>query len=160
MKKIYLLLGSNLGEPAKQFKKAKSHLQKQIGKIIRESSCYSTAAWGNTNQPDFLNQVIILESTLSPQKVMQKILSIEKEMGRIRTKKNAPRIIDIDILFYGKTILTTENLTIPHPLLQERNFVLVPLNELSPNFKHPIIKKSVHQLMLKCKDRLAVKKNS
>ena len=89
---------------------------------------------------------------------MKAILEIESEMGRIRTQKNAPRIIDIDILFYNKEIINTKNLTIPHPLMQERNFVMFPLNELSPNFIHPVFKKNIHRLLRSCKDKLAVNK--
>ena len=100
MNTTYLLLGSNMGNSRQQLIKAKKNITQQIGKIIRQSGIYSTAAWGNTNQPDFLNQVIIAETTLTAEQTMQTILYIEKIMGRIRTKKNAPRIIDIDILFF------------------------------------------------------------
>ena len=92
------------------------------------------------------------------EKVIEKILAIEKEMGRIRTKKNAPRLIDIDILFFNKEIIQTQNLTVPHPALQNRRFVLVPLNELSPNFIHPVLHNTIHQILLTCPDTLAVKK--
>ena len=125
---------------------------------MRSSSFYSTSAWGNTNQPNFLNQVIIIDNKLSAEKTMETILEIETKMGRIRTQKNAPRIIDIDILFYNKEIINTKNLVIPHPLMQERNFVMYPLNELSPNFVHPVLKKNIHSLFLTCKDMLAVNK--
>ena len=89
---------------------------------------------------------------------MQTILSIEKKMGRIRTIKNAPRIIDIDILFFNKEIIEEAQLSIPHPQIQNRRFVLIPLNQLSPNLKHPVLKKSVHQLLIHCTDKLNVKK--
>src|SRR5689334_19936359 len=134
MNKIYLLLGSNMGNSKKQLLKATTLIEKQIGKITRQSSLYSTAAWGNTDQPDFLNQVIIAETKLPADTVMQTILHIEKKMGRIRTVKNAPRIIDIDILFFNKEIMNGPVLQVPHPQIQNRRFVLTPLNELSPNF--------------------------
>jgi len=124
----------------------------------RKSAIYQTAAWGNTDQPDFLNQVIIVQTKLTAWQTMQSILQIEKEMGRLRTVKNAPRIIDIDILFFNKEIIHTVELTVPHPQLQNRRFVLVPLNELSPNFKHPALKKNIHQLFIHCTDKLNVKK--
>ncbi len=124
----------------------------------RRSAIYQTAAWGNTEQPDFLNQVIIVQTKLTAVQTMQTILQIEKEMGRMRTVKNAPRIIDIDILFFNKEIINTAELTVPHPQLQNRRFVLVPLNELSPNFKHPVLKKNIHQLFIHCHDKLNVKK--
>ena len=89
---------------------------------------------------------------------MQSILTIEKKMGRIRNKKNDPRIIDIDILFYNKEIIDSSNLIVPHPQLQNRNFVLVPLNQLSPNFKHPVLNKTIHQLLRNSPDNLTVNK--
>ena len=94
----------------------------------------------------------------NPDEILDKILSIEKSMGRIRTVKNAPRIIDIDILFYEKEIINEKDLIIPHPLIQERKFVLTPLNELSPNFIHPVFKKNIHELLRNCKDKLPVQK--
>jgi 2-amino-4-hydroxy-6-hydroxymethyldihydropteridine diphosphokinase len=158
MNKTYLLLGSNMGNSNKQLSKASHLIEKLIGKLIRQSSIYSTAAWGNTNQPDFLNQVIVVQTKLNALQTMQTILGIEKKMGRLRTVKNAPRIIDIDILFFNKEIIDQKELTVPHPQLQNRRFVLVPLNELSPNFKHPVLKKTIHQLFIHCPDRLNVKK--
>ncbi len=158
MNKTYLLLGSNMGNSKRQLSKAIGLIEKQIGKIVRQSGLYATAAWGNTNQPDFLNQVIIVQTKLTAVQTMQSILQIEKEMGRLRTVKNAPRIIDIDILFFNKEVIHTEELTVPHPQLQNRRFVLVPLNELSPNFKHPVFKKTIHQLFIHCHDKLNVKK--
>ncbi len=158
MSKIYLLLGSNIGNSQKQLLKAISLIQKKIGPVKRLSAKYKTAAWGKTDQPDFLNQVIIAESDLKANKLLQTILDIESIMGRVRTEKNAPRIIDIDILFFEKQIIHLEDLVIPHPAIQLRRFVLVPLNELSPNFIHPVLKKSIHQLLLKCPDKLTVKK--
>ncbi len=158
MHKVYLLLGSNLGDSAEQLKHAKGQITKLIGNITKESSFYSTAAWGNTSQPDFLNQIVVVTTTLTPELLLDTILQIEKDMGRVRNIKNDPRIIDIDIIFFAKKIIQKENLTIPHPLLQERNFVLVPLHELSPNFIHPVLKKTVHQLLKTCKDKLAVQK--
>src|SRR5437899_2981260 len=99
MNKVYLLLGSNLGNSHKQLVVAQKHIEKKIGTITRRSSIYQTAAWGKTDQPDFLNQVIVVETRLTPDQTMKAILSIEEKMGRQRTEKNAPRIIDIDILF-------------------------------------------------------------
>ena len=158
MNKTYLLLGSNMGNSKARLSKAILQIEKNIGSVIRKSSLYATAAWGNTKQPDFLNQVIIVETTLSALQTMQSILSIEKKMGRIRTIKNAPRIIDIDILFFNKEIINNNDLSVPHTQIQNRRFVLVPLNQLSPNLSHPVLKKSVHQLLINCPDKLNVKK--
>lgn len=158
MNKVYLLLGSNQQGPQKQLMLAQKSIIKKTGRMQRRSAIYQTAAWGNTEQPDFLNQVIIVQTKLTAVQTMQTILQIEKEMGRMRTVKNAPRIIDIDILFFNKEIINTAELTVPHPQLQNRRFVLVPLNELSPNFKHPVLKKNIHQLFIHCHDKLNVKK--
>lgn len=158
MNKVYLLLGSNQQDPQKQLRIAQRSIIRNIGRIQRQSAIYQTAAWGNTDQPDFLNQVIIVQTKLTAVQTMQTILQIEKEMGRLRTVKNAPRIIDIDILFFNKEFINTKELIVPHPQLQNRRFVLVPLNELSPNFKHPVLKKSIHQFFIHCTDKLNVKK--
>ena len=158
MNKTYLLLGSNMGNSKIQLLRAIAFIEKKIGSIIRRSSLYSTAAWGNTNQPDFLNQVIVVETKRTAVETMQVILAIEKKMGRVRTVKNAPRIIDIDILFFNKEIIDEADLQVPHPQIQNRRFVLTPLNELSPNFKHPVRKRSVHYLFIHCPDKLNVKK--
>ena len=158
MNKIYLLLGSNMGNSRQQLAIAQKHIEKNIGAITRRSPLYQTAAWGNTDQPDFLNQVIIVETESTAATIMQAILSIEKKMGRLRTEKNAPRIIDIDILFFNKDIVDLPDLCIPHPQLQNRRFVLVPLNELSPKLIHPVYKKTIHQLLRVCPDNLTVKK--
>lgn len=158
MNKLYLLLGSNMGNSKAQLSKAIVQITKQIGSVTRQSNLYTTAAWGNTQQPDFLNQVIIVETVLTALQTMQTILSIEKKMGRLRTVKNAPRIIDIDILFFNKEIIDREQLKIPHPQIQNRRFVLVPLNQLSPNLQHPVLKKTIQQLLIDCPDKLNVKK--
>lgn len=158
MNKTYLLLGSNMGNSRQQLAVAQKNIEKDIGKIIRQSHLYQTAAWGKTDQPDFINQVVIVDTRLSAAEAMNAILIIEKNMGRIRTLKNAPRIIDIDILFFNKETIKTKLLTVPHPLLQQRRFVLVPLNELSPRFIHPLLNKTVSQLLKDCPDKLDVKK--
>ncbi|MGC4104491.1 2-amino-4-hydroxy-6-hydroxymethyldihydropteridine diphosphokinase [Ferruginibacter sp.] len=160
MSVVYLLLGSNMGDSRKQLQKARKNIEQLIGPISRSSALYQTAAWGNNHQPDFLNQVVIVHTTLTPATTMQTILAIEKKMGRIRTVKNAPRIVDIDIIFFNKHIIHTTELTVPHPQLQHRRFVLVPLNQLSPNLKHPVLHKTIHQLLRICKDPLTVHKIS
>jgi 2-amino-4-hydroxy-6-hydroxymethyldihydropteridine diphosphokinase len=158
MNKAYLLLGSNIGDTKKNLNKAKKQIENKIGSVTRSSSLYSTKAWGYEDQDDFMNQVLIVTTALSSIETMMRILEIEKNMGRVRTLKNAPRLIDIDILFFNKEIIHTEDLIIPHPLMQKRKFVMVPLNELSPNFIHPVLKKNIHQIMSSCKDKLTVNK--
>lgn len=158
MNKTYLLLGSNMGNSTQQLLHAIKNITRQIGAVTRRSSLYTTAAWGNTNQPDFLNQVIVVETNLSATATINALLVIEKNMGRVRTTKNAPRIIDIDILFFNKEIIAEKKLTVPHPQIENRRFVLIPLNELSPGFKHPVSYKTMHQLLKDCADPLDVKK--
>jgi 2-amino-4-hydroxy-6-hydroxymethyldihydropteridine diphosphokinase len=158
MAKLILLTGGNMGNRQKNLGLAVKNIQKHIGKVVRKSSLYQTAAWGNTNQPDFLNQVLVVQTKKSAGEVMKQILQIEKEMGRRRTIKNAPRVIDIDILFYDKEIHSSAGLSVPHPQIQNRRFVLTPLNELMPMYKHPVLKKSIHALLINCKDKLEVDK--
>jgi len=155
---VYLLLGSNLKNPAEQLLIARNQVGTAIGEIKNASSLYATAAWGNTDQPDFLNQVIVIKTDFSAETLMETILTIEANMGRIRTQKNAPREIDIDILFFNNEIINLPELVVPHPLLQERKFVLIPLNEIAPDFIHPILLKTTQELLEICSDKLDVQK--
>jgi 2-amino-4-hydroxy-6-hydroxymethyldihydropteridine diphosphokinase len=154
----HLLLGSNLKNPEHQLTSARDHIAAEIGEIIDTSTLYATAAWGNTNQPDFLNQAIVINTDFSAETLMETILKIEENMGRIRTQKNAPREIDIDILFFNNDIINLPELIVPHPLLQERKFVLIPLSEIAPNYKHPILLKTTQELLEMCTDSLDVQK--
>jgi 2-amino-4-hydroxy-6-hydroxymethyldihydropteridine diphosphokinase len=158
MNTAYLLIGGNLGDRINNLDAAKNLINKAIGNIIKTSSVYETASWGIEEQPDFLNQVLLIETKLSAENIIKKIFSIENEMGRIRTQKNASRIIDIDILFFNDEVIDQPDLIIPHPEIQNRRFVLVPLAELSPNMVHPILKRSIAQLLSACNDDLKVKR--
>ena len=158
MNKVYLLLGSNIGDSKITLDKAINHIEKKIGVVIKKSSLYKTAAWGNTNQHDFINQVILVESNFDAEEIILAIFKIEKEMGRIRTIKNAAREIDIDILFFNNEIINSQNLTIPHKEIQNRMFVLVPMMEIAPKFEHPSLKKDITTLFLNCTDELNVQK--
>ena len=159
MNTVYLLLGSNMGNSEHTLTVATNMIEKNIGKLTKSSSIYRTAAWGNEDQPDFLNQIIIISSVLSSSSVLKEIFAIEKEIGRVRTTKNAARVIDIDILFFNDQIIQSETLTVPHPQIQNRKFVLVPLVEIAPNFQHPLLKKSSLELLSICSDKLNVQKN-
>lgn len=156
--KAYIQLGTNLGDRVTQLKNAILLIEDCIGPIQQLSSIYETEAWGFNNQPNFLNQVIHVETKLSPVQLMNQLLLIEQKMGRERTFKNAPRIIDLDILFYDDLILSTEQLTIPHPQIQYRKFVLEPLMELNPSFIHPVLNKSIEAMAQDCTDVLNVQK--
>ncbi len=158
MNTVYLLLGSNLGNSKEQLLLATKFIEEAIGELKKSSSLYSTAAWGNTDQPDFLNQIIEVETTLTPLPLLKEILLIEKKMGRIRTEKNAARIIDIDILFFNNEIIKKKNLTIPHPEIQNRRFVLIPLAEMAVSLVHPQLKKTAKELLNICTDTLNVQK--
>lgn len=158
MNTVYFLLGSNLGNSKEQLLLAIENIEKYIGPIIKLSSLYSTAAWGNNKQPDFLNQVIIVQTLLAPQIVLNEILAIEEKMGRVRTVKNAARIIDIDILFFNSEIIKEKALIIPHPEIQNRRFVLIPLVEIAGLILHPILKKNAQELLNICTDNLNVQK--
>jgi len=157
MNSTYLLIGGNLGNRIENLAMARSLIENELGKIIKVSSIYETAAWGITEQPDFLNQVLLIKTKFSPEKMMQLILSIENKMGRVRTQKNASRIIDIDILFFNDEIISNENLTIPHPEIQNRKFALIPLNEIASDLVHPVFKQSIKNLLSTSKDKLQVK---
>ena len=158
MNTIYLLLGSNIGDPMSHLSEAKNQIEKQIGTITKVSGIYKTAAWGNKNQPDFLNQIIVAQTSYTAQQTITKILSAEKKMGRFRSKKNAPRIIDIDILFFNNEIIESTDLIVPHAEIQNRRFVLVPLNELCPDMMHPVLQKTIYELLHDCADKLNVQK--
>lgn len=158
MKQVYLLIGGNLGNRTENLAQARDLINARCGVIHSASSLYETAAWGKIPQPDYLNQVLLLETRLSPQELLSGILAIEKELGRYRNARYGPRTIDIDILFYEDMILHQENLQIPHPRIAERRFVLTPLHEIAPAFIHPELKKTISWLLENCPDELAVYK--
>ena len=148
MEKVFIALGGNVGNVSETFKVAIEKIEEKIGPVIMQSSLYKTEPWGNKNQDDFLNSVIGVETNLTSVEVLKNILFIEKELGRDRNKDNqfAPRLIDIDILFYGNKIINSDNLIIPHPRLHLRNFVLTPLMEIAPRFIHPVLNKTIEEI--------------
>lgn len=153
---VYLLTGANIGDPRQQLKDAKVEIAERVGKIIKESSVYESEAWGVEDQPIFLNQVLEVITPLSAAKVLQTIQQIELVLGRIRAQRWGSRTIDIDILYYNNDIIHEPDLQVPHPYIQERNFTLIPLSEIAPNFEHPIFRKTNQQLLMDSKDPLNV----
>lgn len=158
MNKAYLLIGGNEGDRLLHMQQARANIELICGALEQVSSLYVTAAWGKTDQADFLNQALLINTAMDPHALLISILSIEERMGRKRTVKNAPRIIDIDILFYNRLIMADTDLIIPHPRIPERRFVLEPLAEIAPGFIHPESGKTIRQLLRECTDTLAVKK--
>ncbi|MGD0877755.1 MAG: 2-amino-4-hydroxy-6-hydroxymethyldihydropteridine diphosphokinase [Anaerolineales bacterium] len=143
---VFLALGTNLGDRPGNLRAAIAVLPPLV--IVHEQSfIYETTPWGITEQPNFLNMVIKGETSQMPQELIKNLKSLETELGRIPSIRYGPRKIDIDILFYGDLILTTPELTLPHPHLHERAFVLVPLADLAPDYIHPIMRKTIRQLL-------------
>ncbi|HCY41339.1 MAG TPA: 2-amino-4-hydroxy-6-hydroxymethyldihydropteridine diphosphokinase [Prolixibacteraceae bacterium] len=159
MTKIYILLGGNLGNKEKIFSEARINLNNLIGKITTQSAVYETEPWGFESADLFWNQVLEIATSLSPEEVLRETQKTELELGRIRkSDQYDSRIIDIDILFFGEATVELPNLIIPHPRIQERKFVLIPLNEVAPDLKHPVLQKTISQLLAECTDQLRVEK--
>lgn len=159
--KVYLGLGSNLGNKTKNLQKAKYEIMEQIGKILKIADLYETEPWGFENKNWFLNTVVEVETAFNEIETLKKCLLIEKKLGRVRsTQKNTylSRIIDIDILFFDSKIINLPELCIPHPHIQNRNFVLFPLADIAPEFIHPKLRKTVKYLLQTCKDTTQIKK--
>jgi 2-amino-4-hydroxy-6-hydroxymethyldihydropteridine diphosphokinase len=157
MANAYLFTGSNMGNRLQNIEQASALIAELAGIVKKKSAIYETEAWGNTNQEDFLNQALLVETTLSPEALLEKVLWVETKIGRQRLVKWEPRIIDIDILLYDDVIFSSVDLIIPHPYLHERRFTLTPLTEIAPDIVHPVLKKTIFQLLQACTDTLAVK---
>lgn len=153
---IYLLLGSNLGEKASFLAGARKLISENIGPISLKSSLYCTEPWGMSNAPAFLNQVLWVKTALMPHQTLEQMLEIESGLGRKRTELNQDRTLDIDLLYFENQIIHDKWLTIPHPRISERMFVLKPLVEIAPDFIHPILRLTNQQLLEKCTDPLSV----
>ncbi len=153
---LILHTGTNLGDREDNLLKANDLIEKRIGKITKFSSLYETEPWGIEDQPAFINQAIALTTELSPEAILDAANGIEEEMGRIRVKKWERRLIDIDIIFLGDQIIKTKRLTVPHKHIQDRNFVLIPLMEIIPDFVHPIFNETIEELYEKSTDTLEV----
>lgn len=153
---VFLGLGSNQGNRKENIQTATALIVRYIGKIAKQSHQYETQPWGNPDQDAFINQVIMVNTTLDPRELLEATTRVERELGRIKKEKWGPRIIDVDILFYGKRIIRDKGLEIPHPELHKRAFVLVPLMEIAPELEHPILKQAIDELYMACEDNSEV----
>ena len=146
MQKTILHIGSNVGDAKANLDRCVELIKERIGECMSLSSIYLTQAWGLEDQNDFLNQALEISTILGLELVLEKCIEIEAEMGREKNVKWGPRIIDIDIIFYGEEVMESTSLTVPHPRMHNRNFVLYPLAEIIPEWKHPILGKSIAEL--------------
>ena len=144
---IYIALGTNIGNRQENLHTAKALLSPEVT-VLGESSIYVTPPWGYADQPDFLNQVIEVSTRLEPASLLRHLKGIEKQMGRQKLIHNGPRLIDLDILFYGDRVVDEGDLQIPHPRMVGRAFVLVPLGEIAPDFVHPILNVRVKDMLI------------
>ena len=155
--KIVLSIGSNQGDRVRNLGEACRQIELRLGKAILISSIYETEPWGFEAPDSFLNQALMIASAMGPGEVLKTVQKIEEEMGRThRLNFYTSRIIDIDIIFYDHLLIKQPDLIIPHPLMQLRKFVLIPLNEIIPEFIHPVIKASIAQILDQCEDTLKV----
>lgn len=147
MKTVFLALGSNVGDREEHLREAVRRLESDELRVVRRSSLYETAPRELLDQPWFLNAVIEVETSLFPIQLLARVREIEREMGRRRVTPKGPRNIDIDILFHGRTIITTAELEVPHPRIAQRRFVLEPLAEIAPDFRHPMTGKTANEML-------------
>lgn len=159
MNVAYLCLGGNIGNRESSINEALEQINQTVGEIISFSSIYETEAWGVTNQQAYLNMCICMNTEFHSHELIKTLLHIEKNLGRERNVYHTyePRTIDIDILFFNNEIIHNNNLTVPHPRLHLRKFVLVPLNEIAPNYLHPVLNKTIFNLLNDCADTSKVK---
>ena len=159
MHQVFLGTGGNTGNKQENFDKVYTFIKNELGDIIQPSSVYETSPWGFESKDNFWNQVLSIETTLSPEELLLKIAEIETSFGRNRENEGySSREMDIDILYFDDEIINTEKLTIPHPLLHKRLFVLVPLAEIAPDFVHPVLKLSSLEMLNICEDKSEIRK--
>jgi 2-amino-4-hydroxy-6-hydroxymethyldihydropteridine diphosphokinase len=157
MKKVFLCLGSNLGNRTENLKQAEARIAEHVGSIISVSSVYETEPWGFKSESKFLNMVLCVKTELSPSGLLGRILMIESQLGRIRSETQyKSRNIDIDIILYNDDIVKEPALEIPHPRMHERRFALVPMVEIAPDLIHPVLKKTMRSILKSCLDKSSV----
>ncbi len=147
LQQIYLSLGANLGNREANLQQAIELIKERLGEVIAISSFIETAAWGKTDQPDFLNLALLVATNYSPLKALTIIQEIEHQLGRERKEKWGARLIDIDIIFWDNQVISEVQLTVPHPLMHERTFVLIPMAEIAPEMEHPVLKRKMKELL-------------
>jgi 2-amino-4-hydroxy-6-hydroxymethyldihydropteridine diphosphokinase len=157
MNNAYLLIGGNVGNRLQNLKEAVTAINNTCGSVVQQSAIYETAAWGKTDQQAFLNQALLIDTRFTPLLLLQHTLAAETMLGRIRSERYGPRIIDIDILFFNNDIVREPELTIPHPEVQNRRFALEPLHEIASGLVHPVFQVTISQLLQDCPDKLPVK---
>ena len=160
MNAAYLLIGGNLGDRLANLHAAKEAMAERFGQATKASAVYETAAWGLQHQPAFLNQAVEISTPLRAEQVLEQLLQIERSLGRIRNEKYGPRLIDIDILLFNNEVIDRPGLKVPHPQMPNRRFVLTPLNEIAADIVHPVLQKTVAQILADCPDPLSVNKIS
>ena len=148
---IFLLLGSNVGDRRAHLRSARTLIDQKAGPVLFSSQEYETEPWGKKDQAGFLNQALQIETDLSPMELLHELKHIEKEIGRVDTEKWGPRIIDIDILYYGAEVVDLPELKVPHPYLPERQFALLPLSEIAEEFTHPVLHLTVGEMLEKAR---------
>ena len=156
MSSYYLLAGTNQGDRTKNLKTALERISRHPVKIHEISSVYETEAWGKLDQDNFLNQAALVHTSLSAEDTLLKCKDIEKQMGSFKTETWGPRTIDIDVLFYNESIIDKENIKIPHPMIEKRNFVLIPLMEIAGDMVHPVLEKTIEELYEESNDSCEV----
>ncbi len=144
---VYIAFGSNIGDRGAAIEEALNLIEQNEMKIVKKSKIYETEPYGYVDQPSFLNGAVEVETNLSCRDVLERLLSIENQIGRVREFKWGPRIIDLDIIFYNNEIFDEEDLKVPHPDMQSRDFVLRPLNDLCPDYVHPVLDKTIGELL-------------
>ena len=160
VEKCYVLFGSNMGNKEAIFAQACQLINNRCGQVVKVSSAYESEPWGFEAEEWFLNQVVVVETELSPMDLLQQLLDIERELGRGRHPEiqgYSSRSADLDLLYYGSRVIQTEELTVPHPRLHLRRFALVPLCEVAPDFKHPVFKLTQKELLGQCTDDCIVR---
>lgn len=158
MNKAFLCLGGNLGDRLDNIEKALHLLTKTAGTLVKTSKIYETGAWGSNSKKNYLNVCVQLDTILGPEALMKRCLAIESKLGRKRGKsRNIDRTMDIDVLFFNNSVIRSKELQVPHPRIELRKFVLVPLNDIAPELLHPILHKKISTLLKQCNDPLPVK---